>query len=57
MGGSSNVSIPPVSNVAHKRGLLKEALKFMPANEAKDLLNDIIESEDTILDILLKYLK
>lgn len=57
MGGSSNVSIPPVSNVAHKRGQLKEALKFMPANEAKDLLNDIIESEDTILDILLKYLK
>ena len=46
-----------VSNVAHKRSQLKEALKFMPANEAKDLLNDIIESEDTILDILLKYLK
>ena len=57
MCGSSNVSIPPVSNVAHKRSQLKEALKFMPANEAKDLLNDIIESEDTILDILLKYLK
>ena len=57
MGGSSNVSIPPVSNVAHKRSQLKEVLKFMPANEAKDLLNDIIESEDTILDILLKYLK
>jgi len=55
MGGSSNGPIPPVSNVAHKRSQLKEALKFMPANEAKDLLNDIIESEDTILDILLKY--
>jgi hypothetical protein len=29
----------------------------MPPSEAKDLLNDIIETEDVILDILLKYLK
>jgi hypothetical protein len=57
MRTASYGSIPSISNIAHKRSQLKEALKFMPANEAKDLLNDIIESEDTILDILLKYLK
>ena len=56
-GGNSGGYVAPVANVSQKRSQLKEALKFMPPSEAKDLLNDIIEAEDIILDILLKYLK
>ena len=56
-GGNNGGYVAPVTNVSQKRSQLKEALKFMPPSEAKDLLNDIIETEDIILDILLKYLK
>ena len=56
-GGNNKGYVAPVTNVSQKRSQLKEVLKFMPPSEAKDLLNDIIETEDIILDILLKYLK
>lgn len=48
----------PMADVVKMRADLKDKLKFMPSAEAKDLLNDIIENEDSyILDILLKYVQ
>lgn len=47
---------PSAEETAEKRNKLKESLRFMPSQEAKDLLEDIINKEDgSILDILLKY--
>ena len=64
--GASNIEIQSLGAVIpdqlaeetkYAHAQLKEALEFMPPSEAKGLLNDIIEAEDIILDILLKYLK
>lgn len=50
------VHIPTIEDVAKKRNKLKESLRFMPSQEAKDLLEEIIDKESvSILDILLKY--
>lgn len=50
------VSQPSPEETIKKRNKLKESLKFMPSQEAKALLEDIINKEDgSILDILLKY--
>lgn len=50
------VSRPLPEETVKKRNKLKESLRFMPSQEAKDLLEDIINKEDgSILDILLKY--
>ena len=47
---------PSQENIAEKRNKLKESLRFMPSQEAKDLLEEIIDKESiSILDILLKY--
>lgn len=50
------VHIPTIEDVSKKRNKLKESLRFMPSQEAKDLLEEIIDKESvSILDILLKY--
>jgi hypothetical protein len=55
--GKDIISPNNLNEVSKKRSQLKEKLKFMPASESKEALNDIVEKEDFILDILLKYLK
>ena len=57
-GYVSNSPQKPTADVAKMRADLKEKVKFMPSTEAKDLLNDIIENEDSyILDRLLRYVQ
>ena len=47
---------PSAEETAEKRSRLRESLRFMPSQEAKDLLGEIVDKEDgSILDILLKY--
>jgi hypothetical protein len=41
--------------VARKREKLQEKLKMMPSSELSELMEEVIEKEDGILDILLKY--
>ena len=53
---NSYVHQPSQEVIAEKRNKLKESLRFMPSQEAKDLLEEIIDKESvSILDILLKY--
>ena len=53
---NSYVHQPSQEVIAEKRNKLKESLRFMPSQEAKDLLEEIINKESvSILDILLKY--
>lgn len=57
-GYNPNPPQKPSAYVEQMRADLKEKVRFMPTTEAKDLLNDIIENEDSyILDILLKYVQ
>jgi hypothetical protein len=57
-GYNPNPPQKPTADVEQMRADLKEKVRFMPTTEAKDLLNDIIENEDSyILDILLKYVQ
>jgi hypothetical protein len=55
-GGEYYQKLPP-QKVAEKREKLYEIMKFMPAQEAKDCLSHIIEKEDWLLDIILKYVQ
>lgn len=51
-------SQPSAEDVAEKRSRLNESLRFMPSDEAKGLLEDIVNKEDgSILDVLLKYVQ
>ena len=54
----SFVNQPSAEDIAEKRNKLKESLRFMPSQEAKDLLEDIVNKESgNILDVLLKYVQ
>jgi hypothetical protein len=52
--GEYNTHFKP-SNVAENRKRLLETFEMMSDGELKDLMEDVIEKEDGILDILLKY--
>jgi hypothetical protein len=52
--GGYDTPITP-SNVAEHRKMLLETFKMMPSEELKELMEDVVEKEDGILDILLKY--
>lgn len=55
---SSNASNYSCGDINKKRGELKEKIMSMHSNDAKALLQEIIESEDGfILDMLLKYVQ
>lgn len=48
-------TLPPAL-VSEKRGKLKEKMRFMPSDELKEMMIEIIDKENVqILDILLKY--
>lgn len=55
-GGEYYQKLPP-QKVAEKREQLYGIMKFMPDQEAKDCLLHIIEKEDGLLDIILKYVQ
>lgn len=43
--------------LAQKRARLSKKLKMIPSDEVKEIINEIINKEDAILDILLRYVQ
>ena len=54
---SDDITAQNILDVANKRSKLKGKLKLMPASDVKEALSEMIENEDFILDVLLKYLE